>query len=207
LYAEKENSREIRDFRTRLNGWKPDLTAYEETGNENILEQSFDHIKNLIEDLSDNEIWRRTVTDVRNWFTFKAKEHLSENENQVYKIYESTGKLSGGEKAQLTYTILGSAIAYQFGISQSGMNTNSFRFICVDESFSNQDDEKSRYLMELCRQLHLQLLVVTPEDKMHIVEPYISAVHFVKRQNNRNSVVFDMPIRQFIEQREEAKVG
>ena len=207
LYAEKENSREIRDFRTRLNGWKPDLTAYEETGNENILEQSFDHIKTLIEDLSDNEIWRRTVTDVRNWFTFKAKEHLSESPETVYKIYESTGKLSGGEKAQLTYTILGSAIAYQFGISQSGMNTNSFRFICVDESFSNQDDEKSRYLMELCRQLHLQLLVVTPEDKMHIVEPYISAVHFVKRHNNRNSVVFDMPIRQFAEQREEARMA
>ena len=207
LYAEKENSREIRDFRTRLNGWKPDLTAYEETGNENILEQSFDHIKTLIEDLSDNEIWRRTVTDVRNWFTFKAKEHLTESPETIYKIYESTGKLSGGEKAQLTYTILGSAIAYQFGISQSGMNTNSFRFICVDESFSNQDDEKSRYLMELCRQLHLQLLVVTPEDKMHIVEPYISAVHFVKRHNNRNSVVFDMPIRQFVEQREEARLA
>ena len=49
--------------------------------------------------------------------------------------------------------------------------------------------------MELCRQLHLQLLVVTPEDKMHIVEPYISAIHFVKRNNNRNSIVFDMPIR------------
>lgn len=207
LYAEKENSREIRDFRTRLNSWKPDLNAYEETGNDNILEQSFDHIKALIDELSDNEIWRRTVTDVRNWFTFKAKEHLAESPETIYKIYESTGKLSGGEKAQLTYTILGSAIAYQFGISQSGLNTNSFRFICVDESFSNQDDEKSRYLMELCRQLHLQLLVVTPEDKMHIVEPYISAVHFVKRHNNRNSVVFDMPIRQFIEQREEARLA
>lgn len=206
LYAEKENSREIRDFRTRLSNWKPDLSSYEETGNDQILEESFNHIKTMIEELSDNELWRQTVTDVRNWFTFKAKEHLTENDNQVYKIYESTGKLSGGEKAQLTYTILGSAIAYQFGISQSGLNPNSFRFICVDESFSNQDEEKSRYLMELCQQLHLQLLVVTPEDKMNIVEPYISAVHFVKRLNNRNSVVFDMPIKQFVQHREEAAV-
>ncbi len=207
LYAEKENSREIRDFRTQLNNWRPDLDAYEQTGNDDILETSFERIKTLIDDLSDNEMWRKSVTDVRNWFTFMAKEHLQESKDQVYKVYESTGKLSGGEKAQLTYTILGSAIAYQFGISQSGLNTNSFRFICVDESFSNQDDEKSRYLMELCRQLHLQLLVVTPEDKMHIVEPYISAVHFVKRINNRNSTVFDMPIRQFIEERDLAKQG
>ncbi len=206
LYAEKENSREIRDFRNRLSSWKPNLNDQEQDEKDLALEESFDRIKNLIDELSENELWRKTVTDVRNWFTFKAKEHLLESNGKVYKVYESTGKLSGGEKAQLTYTILGSAIAYQFGISQSGLNPNSFRFICVDESFSNQDDEKSRYLMELCQQLHLQLLVVTPEDKMHIVEPYISAVHFVKRLNNRNSVVFDMPIRQFAESREEALV-
>ena len=195
LYAEKESSREIRDFRMRLNNWKPDMDQFNETQDENILEESFEKIKSLIDDLSDNDNWRKSVTDVRNWFTFKAKEHLEDEDGKIYKVYESTGKLSGGEKAQLTYTILGSAIAYQFGISQKGDNTDSFRFICVDESFSNQDDEKSRYLMELCRQLHLQLLVVTPEDKMHIVEPYISAIHFVKRSNNRNSIVFDMPIR------------
>ena len=195
LYAEKESSREIKEFRMRLNNWKPDIDLFNETQNDDILEESFEKIKSLIEDLSDNDNWRKSVTDVRNWFTFKAKEHLEDEDGKVYKVYESTGKLSGGEKAQLTYTILGSAIAYQFGISQRGDNTDSFRFICVDESFSNQDDEKSRYLMELCRQLHLQLLVVTPEDKMHIVEPYISAIHFVKRSNNRNSVVFDMPIR------------
>ncbi|MDO5570238.1 MAG: SbcC/MukB-like Walker B domain-containing protein [Bacteroidales bacterium] len=196
LYAEKENSREIKEFRNKMASWKPDING-ENIDNDDILEKSFNNIKSLIDDLSDNELWRKTVTDVRNWFSFKAKEHYVENPEQIYKIYESTGKLSGGEKAQLTYTILGSALAYQFGIAQNGLNPNSFRFICVDESFSNQDDEKSRYLMELCKQLHLQLLVVTPEDKMHIVEPYISAIHIVKRIENRNSIIFDMPIRQY----------
>lgn len=56
--------------------------------------------------------------------------------------------------------------------------------------------------MELCRQLHLQLLCVTPEDKTYVVEDYISAVHFVKRKNNRNAVIYDMPIRQFKEERD-----
>lgn len=155
----------------------------------------------MIETLSNNENERRYVTDVRNWLNFSAKE-LRREDKSIYRTYDSTGKLSGGEKAQLTYTILGSAIAYQFGISQAGRNTNSFRFICIDESFSNQDTEKANYLMQLCKQLHLQLLCVTPEDKTGIVEPYISAVHFVKRVNNRNAVIYDLPILQFQAERQ-----
>ena len=158
-------------------------------------------IKSLIEYLSENEQERRYVTDVRNWLNFSAKE-LYREDKRTFRTYDNTGKLSGGEKAQLTYTILGSAIAYQFGISQSGRNTNSFRFICIDESFSNQDAEKANYLMQLCQQLHLQLLCVTPEDKTGIIEPYISAVHFVKRRDNRDAVIYDLPILQFQAERE-----
>ena len=97
---------------------------------------------------------------------------------------------------------MGSAIAYQFGITRTE-ESHSFRFIAVDESFSNQDDEKATYLMDLCQQLQLQLLVVTPNDKTHIVEPYINSVHFVYRRNNRTSHLLDMPIVDFQHKREE----
>lgn len=58
--------------------------------------------------------------------------------------------------------------------------------------------------MDLCKQLHLQLLVVTPSDKIHIVEPYISYVHYVQRRSNRESLLYDMPIKQFKEKKEES---
>lgn len=196
LDIKKDNSEKIRQFRLNLKEWKPNMAEYLITKEDQILENSFLKIKALIETLSNNENERRYVTDVRNWVNFSAKE-LRREDKSIYRTYDSTGKLSGGEKAQLTYTILGSAIAYQFGISQTGRNTNSFRFICIDESFSNQDAEKANYLMQLCKQLHLQLLCVTPEDKTGIIEPYISAVHFVKRVNNRNAVIYDLPILQF----------
>ncbi|WP_298269492.1 ATP-binding protein [Geobacter sp.] len=195
----KENrvrAKNIHEFQIKLREWKPNLAEYERTKDDTILEQSFLKIQALIEELSTKEAWRREVTDVRNWLEFTAKEFYREGD-RVFRTYDNTGKLSGGEKAQLTYTILGSAIAYQFGISRDGLDTRSFRFICVDESFSNQDDEKSTYLMDLCKQLHLQLLVVTPNDKTHIVEPYIARVHFVQRKNNRNSLIYDMPIAQY----------
>ncbi|MEG1748822.1 MAG: SbcC/MukB-like Walker B domain-containing protein [Tannerellaceae bacterium] len=200
LDIKDNNTDRIRQFKLRLKSWKPNLGEYESTRNDAILEDSFKKIKSLINDLTENSDERKYITDVRNWLNFNAREIRREDQG-VYKIYENTGKLSGGEKAQLTYTILGSAIAYQFGISQSGQNADSFRFICIDESFSNQDTEKANYLMELCRQLHLQLLCVTPEDKTNVVERYISSVHFVKRENNRNAVIFDLPITRFKEER------
>lgn len=155
----------------------------------------------FINKLSDNSSWRKEVIDVRNWKNYYAEERYRESD-QTMKTYSEMGSLSGGEKAQLTYTILGSALAYQFGITTNGFEHRSFRFIAVDESFSNQDEEKATYLMDLCKQLNLQLLVVTPSDKIHIVEPYISYVHYVERINNRESVLYDMPIMQFQEERE-----
>jgi len=56
-------------------------------------------------------------------------------------------------------------------------------------------------LIKLCQQLHLQLLVVTPSDNINIVENDISFVHFVERKENRNSVLYDLPIEQFKEER------
>lgn len=201
LDIKEDNADRIRRFKLMLRGWKPNWGEYEATKNDELLENSFRKIKELIDYLSDNAEERKYVTDVRNWLLFNARE-LHREDRSIHKIYENTGKLSGGEKAQLTYTILGSAIAYQFGISQEGTGDNSFRFICIDESFSNQDTEKANYLMELCRQLHLQLLCVTPEDKTNVVESYISAVHFVKRENNKNAVIYDLPIAQYVEERE-----
>ena len=156
-------------------------------------------IRPFIEHLKE-EPWRKKVMDVRNWFSYKAEEFFKET-NQKYKTYESMGQLSGGEKAQLTYTILGSAIAYQFGLTKDGLQANSFRFIAIDEAFKAQDEDKARYLISLCKQLHLQLLVVTPSDNIHIVENDISFVHYVERFGNE-SRLFNMPIEIFKQERE-----
>lgn len=148
------------------------------------------------------ESWRSKVTDVRTWFTYRAEEFYLEN-GQRCKTYESMGQLSGGEKAQLTYTILGSAIAYQFGFTKTGLET-SFRFIAIDEAFKAQDEDKARYLLDLCRQLHLQLLMVTPSDNIHIVEDSISYVHYVERKGNA-SVLYNMPIVEYQEAYKQAE--
>ena len=196
LYAIQHNPKSIHDFRIMLKGWKPNQGEYQRTKDESILESSFMKIKELIDQLNTNVDWRKEVTDVRNWLRFTAKEHYSEDEKRILRVYENTGKLSSGEQAQITYTIMGAAIAYQYGILKDGMNTNSFRFICVDEAFAKQDEDMSAYLMDLVKKLNLQAIIITPDDKIQIAEPYISAVHIVHRVNNRNSKIFDTTIEQ-----------
>ncbi|MHA7130613.1 ATP-binding protein [Algoriphagus namhaensis] len=205
LHVEKDYSPKVKDFRFRLNEWKPNLAEFERSKDDRILEESFNKIRSLLENLTESENLRKEVLDVRNWLKFKAVAHHREDPTKIFRSYTGTAKLSGGEGAQLTYTILGSAIAYQFGIHSEGLNTNSFRFICVDEAFSKQDDEKARFLMELCKQLHLQVMVVSPAkaEEVAIVEPYIARVHFVQRKDNRHSVVYDMPIKQLQERRDQ----
>lgn len=198
--ADRPQSRpEIRDFQQKLrSNWKFDTGLYEKTRDMKLLEKSFHKIAEIIRELSEDENRRKRLLDVRNWLVFQATEHHKDTDKQ-YMVYESTGHLSGGEKAQITYTILGAALAYQFGIDRGGHKDKSFRFIVVDEAFSKLDPEKSRYLMDLCKQLHLQLLVVTPLDKIHVAEPYIEVCHYVENKEKRNSRVYDLTFEEYKE--------
>lgn len=198
LVIPQKLNEDVREFRNMLTAAIPNVR--ELSGVEDGKRQHFEqHIEPLIQKL-EKEDWRRKVMDVRGWFSYKAEEFYKET-GQKFKTYENMGQLSGGEKAQLTYTILGSAIAYQFGLTKEGLQSNSFRFIAIDEAFKAQDEDKARYLITLCKQLHLQLLVVTPSDNIHIVENDISFVHFAERKNERNSWLYDMPIEQFMQER------
>ncbi|MDO4729206.1 MAG: SbcC/MukB-like Walker B domain-containing protein [Bacteroidota bacterium] len=189
---------EVKDFRRMLNEAYPSIA---EIGND--INKRKVHFCQYIEPLMkkmESEDWRKRVMDVRSWFTYKAEEFYRET-NQKFKTYEAMGQLSGGQKAQLTYTILGSAIAYQFGLTKDGLEGKSFRFIAIDEAFKAQDEDRARYLISLCKQLHLQLLVVTPSDKIHIVENDISYIHYVECKDQKESILWDMPIQQFQEEK------
>lgn len=197
LESSKKRNVNINEFVQMLEKAIPNMREINSTidGQRIHFEQ---HVLPLMQRLED-EKWRKEVMDVRARFSYKAVEHYKADD-QKRNTYESMGQLSGGEKAQLTYTILGSTIAYQFGLTKHGCDS-SFRFIAIDEAFRAQDEDKARYLISLCKQLHLQLLVVTPSDNIHIVEGDISYVHYVERKGN-TSVLYNMPINQFKEERQ-----
>lgn len=195
---------EIRLFKEQLRATIPNTLEFATQKDEGYRENIFKKIKELITELQKEEVWRKKVTDIRNWLIFSAREY-SQVENKAGQYHDNTASYSGGQKAQFTYAILGAAIAHQFGIFEAGKQYKSLRFITVDEAFSKLDPEKSQFLMEFCAQLNLQILVVTPLDKINIAEPYINAVHFVEIKNKKNSIVYNLTMDEYYERKEEFK--
>lgn len=59
----------------------------------------------------------------------------------------------------------------------------------IDEAFGRGSDESTRHGLELFRQMNIQLLIVTPLQKINIIEQYINAVHFVSNETGQHSQV------------------
>lgn len=190
---------EVNDFRKALN------TALGDAANFNYL-TAFERMKDIIERFEQDTRWMRLVTDVRNWLEFSAVERFRETGEEKETYSDSSGK-SGGQKVKLAYTVLASAVAYQYGLENSETRTKTLRLVVVDEAFSKSDERNSRFAMELFRTLGFQLVVVTPLDKFSIVEPYIGVVHFVTNNQKENySQVMDLTIKEFQAKRTELNV-
>lgn len=191
LYLARSKDVEIREFNNLLkNALKIKSETSENKELKNIdLEESFSQIKKILDRLKKDLNWCKTVTDVRNWADFYVLEHNNADDTQKNYYADSAG-LSGGQKAKLAFTILASALAYQYGLHKVNAADKSFRFVVIDEAFSKSDEKNSRYAMDLFISLGLQLFVVTPKDKIHVVEPYIKNIFLthINEQMNDSKV-------------------
>lgn len=140
--------------------------------------------------------WSSKVTDVRNWYTFAASERWRED-NTEHEHYSDSGGKSGGQKEKLAYTILAASLAYQFGLEWGVTRSRSFRFVVIDEAFGRGSDDSAHYGLKLFRQLNLQLLIVTPLQKIHIIEPYVASVGFVQNEDGRDSKLRNLSIEEY----------
>ena len=57
--------------------------------------------------------------------------------------------------------------------------------------------------MELFKQLDLQVMVVTPMDKVNIVEDYISSIHITESISDKESRLLSMTIDRYQDYKEE----
>jgi len=69
--------------------------------------------------------------------------------------------------------------------------------VVIDEAFGRGSDESAQYGLELFRRMNLQLLVVTPLQKIHIIEPYVANVGFVHNQDGRLSMLRNLSIEEY----------
>ncbi|MBE2268119.1 MAG: hypothetical protein IAE80_07780 [Anaerolinea sp.] len=189
---------EISAFRAELRDCTENTVGNDAAANE----AAFMRIRALIRRFETDERWAEKVTDVRRWLNFAAEELWRDDHSQRRYHSDSAG-MSGGQKAKLAYTILASAVAYQYAINELPAR-QSFRFVMIDEAFSKVDDANARYAMELFRGLGLQLLVVTPLDKIPVVEHYVGAYHYVVNNMEGNeSRIRNLTVEEYQAQRAE----
>lgn len=145
--------------------------------------------------------WTAKVTDVRNWFAFAASERWREDESE-FEHYTDSGGKSGGQKEKLAYTVLAASLAYQFGLEWGAVRSRSFRFVVIDEAFGRGSDESAQYGLQLFAQLNLQLLIVTPLQKIHVIEPFVSGVGFVHNADGQASTLRNLTIEEYRQEKE-----
>ncbi|HEY6310103.1 MAG TPA: SbcC/MukB-like Walker B domain-containing protein, partial [Streptosporangiaceae bacterium] len=186
LEAQQTPHADIRDFRADLRACTEGVVgSVSAEASDQYSEQKFLQVSRIIERFRGREgqtetdrKWTRFVTDVRNWFIFTASERYREDDTEYEHYADSAGK-SGGQKEKLAYTILAASLAYQFKLEWGAVKSRTFRFAVIDEAFGRGSDESTRFALELFGRLGLQLLIVTPLQKIHVIEPYVSAVGFV----------------------------
>ena len=201
LEAQLTPDADIRDFQAELRACTEGaLTGSDDT---QYSEAKFLQVKYIIERFRGREglseqdrRWATKVTDVRNWFVFAASERWREDDNE-YEHYSDSGGKSGGQKEKLAYTILAASLAYQFGLEWGAVRSRSFRFVVIDEAFGRGSDESAQYGLRLFAQLNLQILIVTPLQKIHIIEPFVSSVGFVQNEEGRASKLRNLSIEEY----------
>ncbi len=210
LEAQTSSDMEIRDFQQGLKI----CTEGALTGSEDkqYSEAKFLQVKAIIErfrgrtgNAEADRRWTRKVTDVRQWFSFSASERWRAD-NVEHEHYSDSGGKSGGQKEKLAYTVLAASLAYQFGLEWGAQRSRSFRFVVIDEAFGRGSDESARFGLELFKRLNLQLLIVTPLQKIHIIEPFVSCVGFVHCINGADSQLRNLTIEEYRAERDARRV-
>ena len=211
LLAETAADVDIREFQQKLRA----CTEGTITGSEDAQysEQKFLQVRDIIDRFRGREgtaeldrRWTRKVTDVRNWFVFSASERWREDDRE-HEHYADSGGKSGGQKEKLAYTVLAASLAYQFGLEWGEKRSRSFRFVLIDEAFGRGSDESARYGLTLFGRLNLQLLIVTPLQKIHIIEPFVASVGFVHNPDGKQSMLRNLSIEEYRAEAAARKAG
>lgn len=205
LMADYSRDTDVRQFRQDLKACLGGTLTGE--AGEDYNEHKFLQVKAIIDRFKgrdgradlDNR-WTRKVTDVRNWLVFSVAERWRVD-NAEKEFYSDTSGKSGGQKEKLAYTILAAALAYQFGLKWGEKRSRTFRFVMIDEAFGRGSDDSTRYALELFKKLNLQLLIVTPMQKTHIIEDYVKSVHFIHNEGDCNSMIRNLTIEAYKEEK------
>lgn len=171
-----ENNRSVGDFQARLRKCIARATDVFDSARQIEAFQAVDELVDYLTS-KETETDRAKALDVRNWLDFYAIEANAET-GVAENYYWSSGGGSGGQKTKLTLTILASAMAYQFGLTEDAVSEDSFNFVMLDEAFARMDQKNSELVLSIFKEVGFQIMVASPPMYGFLVEPHIECFHF-----------------------------
>ncbi|WP_189361165.1 ATP-binding protein [Thermogemmatispora tikiterensis] len=206
LCADLTRNQEIVEFRRALKACIPDVGQLTPES----YHSCFERIQGLLKRLQSEEAWAQRVTDVRNWLEFRAEERQrGQPQPIVANSYSDSAGLNGGQKARLATSILASATAYQYQLDRPEVRDAALRLVVLDEAFGRSDQANTLLALELFRSLGFQLIVVTPLEKIAVIEPFISSCHLIVRKSEESCPfvynMSDVQLRQYRERYSQQK--
>ena len=141
----------------------------------------------------EDRCWTAKVCDVRNGFLFTAGERSRADGSKCEPRSDSGGE-SGAREEKLAYTLLAASLADRFGLEGDAERSRSLRFVVIGEGFLLGSDESVQHGLRLFQQLGAQLLIVAPQRKTLVIEPFVSTVGLLLDEGGRASKLRNLTI-------------
>ena len=119
--------------------------------------------------------WMRTVLDSRQQVQFTAE--VQDGDGNATNYFKGAGGLSGGERQKLVAFCLAAALRYQ--LVRGASTTPGYGLVVLDEAFDKTDPEFTRMSLDVFKAFGFQLLLVTPEKMLQVMEDYVGGVAVV----------------------------
>ena len=198
LKSMPNNAVEIKEFIAELHHAASNTISGEDSDIFN--EEKFMEVRDLIHRMKSQPEWTRKVTDVRNWNIYHI-ESIKRSDGTSSGIFKDSSGKSGGEKEKFAYTILAASLAYQYGMEIGKKKSKAFHFTVIDEAFQRASDVTTKFGMDLFKQFDLQLLLITPNKGIPVIEQFVSKVGITTKDDFNISSLIVLDVKEYDELR------
>jgi uncharacterized protein YPO0396 len=124
------------------------------------------------------------IKDYREFFDYDLV--LYRNDGKKESFANVSGAGSGGENQVPYYVAIFSAMYHLY---RSRSKEPTFGLVLLDEAFSKMDEQRIESVMELARYMQLQLLLVTPGDKVATIVPRVDTTLLIQREQGQSESI------------------
>lgn len=138
--------------------------------------------ESLLKAGSTKEAESALITDYRDFFEYDLV--LEQKDGKVVRFANVSGVGSGGENQVPYYVAIFSAL-YQMWRKQMPSRKPGCGLVMLDEAFSKMDEKNMDMVMDLAKRFGLQLVLVTPGERVAVIAPRVETTLLIHRDNSR----------------------